>query len=108
MQKHVGLHFLCVLDLGESSESVRRTWEFSVQPLSEQVHLVIVHEPRGRTFDGIAEFAAELMSSRTDDLDVLFVSEQSSWRGSRRLARKLRAMQEKLGRTVPNAMVRRV
>lgn len=108
LQKHEVLYFLCVLELGESSESVRRAWEFSVQPLSEQVHLVIVHEPRGRTFDGIADFASELMRSRPGDLDVLFLSEESSWRGSRRLARQLRALQEKLGRTVPNSMVGRV
>ncbi len=69
---------------------------------------MIVHEPRGRTFEGIAEVCGELVRSPSDDLDVLFVSEESSWLGSRRLARELKGLQESLQKTSTNCLVRRV
>lgn len=100
--------FLCILPPGEDSEPVKRTWTFSVQPLDPDLSLFIIHEPMGRTFAGIAEFAGELAGSRRAELDLLFLSEDATWRGSRRLARELQGLQAKLETIVPSCLVRRV
>lgn len=100
--------FLCILRPEESSETVQRSWELSIQPLSESAHLMIIHEPKGRSFAGVAEFASELMARRQGELDVLYLSDESSWQGSRRLARQLRELQVVLGKSVSNCVVRRV
>jgi hypothetical protein len=100
--------FLCVLPPGEDSGPVKRAWSFSVQPLDPGLCLFIIHAHRGGTFDAIVEFASELAAPRGAELDILFLSEDASWRGSRRLARELKGLQAKLGKVVPNCLVRRV
>ncbi len=107
--------FLCVLKPEESSERVKSTWMFAVQPLDPALCLFIIHEPRHRTFDGVADFAQLWSRSRRascpdwgGEMDVLFLSDEASWRGSRRLAKELAALQLKLQKSALNCLVRRV
>lgn len=100
--------FLCVLRPGEESEPVKRAWMFSIQPIDAGLCLYVIREPRGRTFEGIAEFVVELAETRHAEVDVLFLSEDASWRASRRLARDLRDLQARLERQSPNSLVRRI
>lgn len=108
LQRGVANAFLCVLRPGEDSEPVKRAWMFSVQPLGQELCLFIIHEPANRTFEGIAEFAKELWFVRQAELDLLFLSEDASWRGSRQLERSLRALQRQLDKEAPNTIVRRI
>jgi hypothetical protein len=108
LQKGSVPQFLCVLEPGESSDTIRRAWEFSVQPLSQAIHLMIIHERRERAFERIAEFASALVEGQPLDVDLLFVSDESSWRGSRLLARRLGELQDVLAKAVPNSLVRRI
>ena len=109
LQRGAPTVFLCILAPNEPSNAVKRTWEFSLQSLDPNLTLVILHEPRNRTFEGIAEFATEFLRSRqTGDLDLLFVSEEASWRGTRRLARELGQLQTRLNGTNNRCVVRRV
>lgn len=108
LQKGRDVRFLAVLAPGESSESLRQNWEFAVQPLGESLNLVILHEQPSRAFEAIANFGAELASNLSAELDMLFLSDESSWLGSKRLARELRNLQEKLDIIAPNSLVRRI
>lgn len=117
LQRGAPTAFLCVLAPGEDSAKVKRAWEFSLQQLDPSLALFIIHAcpaapGRGAlaaTFEAIAEFACELLRSRqTSDLDVLFLSEDSSWRASRRLAKALQGLQTKLEKVSPTCLVRRV
>jgi hypothetical protein len=76
--------------------------------LSDDLHLVIIHEPSSHAFEGIADFATEHLRHRPTELDVLFVSDEASWRGSRRRARELKGLQTRLDKSSPNSLVRRV
>lgn len=100
--------FLCVLGPGEDSSKVKQQWEFSVQPLDPDLALYIIHEPPGRAFEGIAEFASTLAKVRGTELDLLFLSEEASWRGSRKLARDLDGLKKRLEKLSKNCLVRRI
>lgn len=108
LAKYVKTCFLCILKPAEDCDPIKQAWMFSIQPIDAWLCLYIIREPRGHMFEGIAEFVAELAATRHAEVDVLFLSEDASWRGSRRLAKELQALQTKLERLATNSLVRRI
>ena len=101
--------FVCILRPGQAPDSVKHFWVNTIQPRFPNANLMIFRGEQRESAEVLVEFVQVLKSQhREEEIDLLYLSDASGFMESRRLAKWLRELGERLDELAPGTVVRRI